>query len=249
MDSEQRPDRTGRGFADRRAAGAALAGRLAPYAGSPDVIVLALPRGGVPVGFEVARALGAPLDVFVVRKLGVPGHDELAMGAVASGGLVVLNRGMIQSLGLHDTDMSRVLDVEQRELERRERQYRDDRPPPGVTGKIVILVDDGLATGSSMLAAVEALKQDRPARLIAAVPVGAADTCSALRRYADDVVCAITPTPFYGVSAWYDDFHQVTDDEVRGLLRRADEEWTHGHDSRHEPASPASPMAPTLISR
>jgi predicted phosphoribosyltransferase len=228
--------RTRQGFSDRQGAGIALARRLASYAGRQDVIVLGLPRGGVPVAYEVARALGAPLDVFVVRKLGLPGHEELAMGAVASGGVVVLDRDTIQALGVPRDAVARVLNAERRELERREREYRDDRPPPAVTGKTVILVDDGLATGSSMLAAVEALKQQRPARLIVAVPVGAPDTCSALQRYADEVVCAIMPEPFHGVGAWYEDFDQTTDNEVRELLVRADQEWTQAHRTGSESA-------------
>jgi predicted phosphoribosyltransferase len=220
-----------RRFHDRRQAGVVLAERLMGYAGRRDAIVLGLPRGGVPVAFEVARALRVPLDVFVVRKLGLPGHEELAMGAVASGGVVVLDRELIRTLGVPDTDVARVLCAEQRELERREREYRDDRPPVAVAGKIVILIDDGLATGSSMLAAVEALKEKHPARLVAGVPVGAADTCSALARYADDVVCAVRPIPFYGVGSWYADFRQTTDDEVRGLLWRAEREWPHPCDA------------------
>ena len=208
--------------------------------GDRDVIVLGLPRGGVPVAFEVARALGAPLNVFVLRKLGLPGQEEFAMGAIASGDIVVLNRDLIRTMAFRMPASARVLRTEQRELERREREYRDDRPPVAVAGKIVILVDDGLATGSSMLAAVEALKQNRPAWLVAAVPVGAADTCSALGRYANDVVCAITPDPFYGVGAWYADFRQTRDDEVRGLLWRADKEWGHPRD--------AEPDSATLVS-
>jgi predicted phosphoribosyltransferase len=218
------------------------------YAGRPDVIVLGLPRGGVPVAFEVAQALGAPLDAFVVRKLGLPGHEELAMGAVATGDIVVLNRDLIRTMGVPDAGVARVLSAEQRELGRREREYRDDDPPVAVAGKVVILVDDGLATGSSMLAAVEALKQKRPAWLVAAVPVGAADTCRALGRYADDVVCAITPTPFYGVGAWYADFRQTTDDEVRELLRRARQERAYPLDSEPDSATPMSGTAsPGLV--
>jgi predicted phosphoribosyltransferase len=177
------------------------------------------------VAYEVARALRAPLDVFVVRKLGLPGHAELAMGAVASGGVVVLNRDMIRTLGIPDSEVARVRKAEQLELKRRERRYRDDRPPLPVAGKTVILVDDGLATGSSLLAAIEALRQDQPARLVVAVPIGAPDTCRALRDHADEVVCAVTPDPFYSVGTWYEDFGQTTDDEVRALLRRADQEW------------------------
>ncbi len=249
MMATPRLDPAGRGFSDRRAAGAVLAQRLVAYAGRPDVIVLGLPRGGVPVAFEVARELGAPLDVFVVRKLGLPGHEELAMGAVASGGIVVLNQDLIRTLGVPDSDVARVLGVEQREVERREREYRDDRPPAAVAGKIVILVDDGLATGSSMLAAVEALKENHPARLVAAVPVGAADTCNALGRYADDVVCVITPDPFYGLGAWYADFRQTTDDEVRGLLWRAEREWAHPRDAEPDSATPVSGTASPGLAR
>jgi putative phosphoribosyl transferase len=219
------PARIGQIFPDRRVAGVALARDLMGYADRPDVIVFAVPRGGVPVAYEVARALRAPLDVFVVRKLGLPGHAELAMGAVASGGVVVLNRDMIRTLGIPDSEVARVRKAEQLELKRRERRYRDDRPPLPVAGKTVILVDDGLATGSSLLAAIEALRQDQPARLVVAVPIGAPDTCRALRDHADEVVCAVTPDPFYSVGTWYEDFGQTTDDEVRALLRRADQEW------------------------
>ena len=235
-------------FPDRRDAGAALARALAPYTGRADVIVLALPRGGVPVAYEVARALDAPLDVFVVRKLGLPGPDALAMGAVASGGLVVFNRDVIGTVGLGEDDVARVLRAEQRELQRREQLYRDDRPSPPVEGKTVILVDDGLATGSSMLAAVAALRERRPARIVVAVPIGAADTCSELRRYADEVICAVTPEPFYGVGAWYQDFSQTTDDEVRDLLQRADHEWTQAHSARRAPSTPAPDTAPSPVS-
>jgi len=244
MMATQDPDPTGRGYYNRREAGVVLARRLAAYAGRPDVIVLGLPRGGVPVAYEVARALDAPLDVFVVRKLGLPGQEEMAMGAVASGDTVVLNRNLIRTMGIPDAGVARVLSAERHELARREHAYRGDRPPVAVAGKIVILADDGLATGSSMLAAVEALKQRQPARLVVAAPVGAAETCSALGRYADDVVCAITPTPFDGVGAWYADFRQTTDDEVRDLLRRADEEWAHSRDLRDGSVNGASGDAP-----
>lgn len=222
-------DRTGDVFPNRRVAGIALARHLMPYARRPDLIVLAVPRGGVPVAYEVARALDAPLDVFVVRKLGLPGHVEMAMGAVASGDVVVLNRDMIRTLGISESEVSRVLKTEQLELKRREHRYRDDRAPAHVTGKTVILVDDGLATGASMVAAIAALRQNQPARLIVAVPIGAPDTCRALRERADEVVCAVTPEPFYGVGAWYKDFGQTTDDEVRTLLHQASREriWAH----------------------
>ncbi len=193
---------------------------LALHAG-PDVLVLALPRGGVPVAYEVARALGAPLDVFVVRKLGVPGHEELAMGAVATGGVRVLNEDVVRGLRIPDPVIDAVTAVEREELERRERLYRGDRPSPDVRGRTVILVDDGLATGATMHAAIKALRQQQPARIVVAVPTAAPETCAALRREVDDVVCAITPEPFYSVGLWYEDFSQTSDEEVRELLARA----------------------------
>jgi predicted phosphoribosyltransferase len=205
-------------FGDRTEAGRLLAARLEKYAGKPDVIVLALPRGGVPVAYEVARALHAPLDVFVVRKLGIPAHEELAMGAVATGGVRVLNDQVIRGLSIPDYVVDAVATWELRELERRERLYRGDRPPPDVRGKTVILVDDGLATGSTMLAAVRALRQQGPARIVVAAPVAAPDTCELLKAYVDEVVCAATPEPFYAVGLWYRDFSQTTDEEVRELL-------------------------------
>jgi predicted phosphoribosyltransferase len=205
-------------FGDRTEAGRMLAARLEKYAGKPDVIVLALPRGGVPVAYEVARALHAPLDVFVVRKLGIPAHEELAMGAVATGGVRVLNDQVIRGLSIPDYVVDAVATWELRELERRERLYRGDRPPPDVRGKTVILVDDGLATGSTMLAAVRALRLQGPARIVVAVPVAAPDTCELLKAYVDEVVCAATPEPFYAVGLWYRDFSQTTDEEVRELL-------------------------------
>ena len=211
-------------FRDRTDAGRTLAGKLKQYADRPDVLVLALPRGGVPVGYEIARALRAPLDVFLVRKLGLPGHEELAMGAIATGGVRVLNPDVVRSLQIPDEVIDMVAAEELRELERRARAYRGDRPPPEVRGRTVILVDDGLATGSSMRAAVAALRQQGPARIVVAVPVGAADTCAELRTQADDVICACTPDPFYAVGLWYSDFSQTTDDEVRELLERAAEE-------------------------
>jgi predicted phosphoribosyltransferase len=205
-------------FRDRTEAGRVLAERLAAYANRPDVVVLALPRGGVPVAYEVARALHAPLDVFIVRKLGLPGHEELAMGAVASGGLMVLNDQVVRALRIPNSVIESVAAWEQEELARRERLYRGDRPPPDVRGKTVILVDDGLATGSTMLAAVKALRQQQPARIVVAVPIASPDTCELLRTEVDDVVCAATPEPFYAVGLWYRDFSQTTDDEVRELL-------------------------------
>jgi|SRR5579864_9454234 len=205
-------------FRDRLDAGRKLAARLGQYADRPDVLVLALPRGGVPVGFEVAKTLHAPLDVFLVRKLGVPGHEELAMGAIASGGVVVLNPDVVETLGISERVLVAVVNAERRELDRRERAYRDDRPPPEVQGKTVIVVDDGLATGSSMRAAVQALRQQSPARIVVAVPVSAPETCDALLTEVDDIVCVITPDRLYGVGAWYEDFSQTTDAEVRELL-------------------------------
>jgi predicted phosphoribosyltransferase len=211
-----------RGFRDRTEAGRLLATKLAAYANRPDVVVLALPRGGVPVAFEVARALGAPLDVFVVRKLGVPGHEEFAMGAVATGGVRIVNEPVVRALGIPEYVIDAVAATEQQELERRERLYRGDRPPGDVRGRTVILVDDGLATGATMLAAIKALRKMQPARIVVAVPVASRDTCEALGSEADDMVCAVTPEPFYAVGQWYEDFSQTTDDEVRELLQRAE---------------------------
>jgi predicted phosphoribosyltransferase len=208
-----------------------LASRLSAYADRPDVVVLALPRGGVPVGYEVAKALHAPMDVFLVRKLGVPGHEEYAMGAIASGGVRVLNRDVVEALHIPNEVVEQVIAREQRELERREREYRGDRPFPDLRGKTVILVDDGLATGSTMLAAVMALRQKQPARILVAVPVGSPETCDAFRDHVDDIVCAITPDPLYGVGLWYTDFSQTTDDEVRKLLAEV---------SQQEPARTSS---------
>jgi len=208
-------------FRDRREAGRALAAKLAAYAHRPDVLVLALPRGGVPVAYDVARALGAPLDVFIVRKLGIPGHEELAMGAVATGGVRVLNEQVVHALNIPDHVIDAVTAWEQQELARRERLYRGDRPPPDVRGRTVILVDDGLATGASMHAAIAALRRQQPAHIVVAVPIAAPETCDALRAEVDDVVCAITPEPFHAVGLWYDDFSQTTDEEVGDLLARA----------------------------
>jgi putative phosphoribosyl transferase len=214
------PQTMSRPFRDRVDAGKALAGHLRQYAGRPDVIVLALPRGGVPVGYEVAQALGAPLDVFIVRKLGVPGHEEYAMGAVASGGVRVLNDDAMRSLRLSDETVDRVTARELEELKRRERLYRGDRPEPDLKGRTVILVDDGLATGLTMKAAVKALAQRGAARIVVAVPIAAAETCEALRREVDEVVCALTPEPFHAVGLWYDNFSQTSDEEVHDLLER-----------------------------
>jgi erythromycin esterase-like protein/predicted phosphoribosyltransferase len=208
-------------FKDRAEAGRLLADRLREYAGRDDVVVLALPRGGVPVAFEVARELDAPLDVFVVRKLGVPGREELALGAIATGGTRVLKRPLIQALGIPPDTIEAIDARERRELERRERAYRGEQPPPDVAGRTVILVDDGLATGSTMLAAVEAVRQDDPARVVVAVPVADPEVCTLLGTAADDAVCLITPQPLRAVGEWYEDFSQTTDDEVRALLARA----------------------------
>lgn len=216
-------------FHDRADAGQVLARELASYGNRPDVMVLALPRGGVPVGYEVARALHAPLDVFLVRKLGVPGQEELAMGAIASGGTRVLNEEVVDMLNIPDEVIDGVAAEEQQELNRRERDYRDGRPPPDVRGRTVILVDDGLATGSTMRAAVAALRQQRPARIVVAVPVGAPDTCAEFQREADEAICARTPVPFHAVGIWYDDFRQTSDEEVRDLLARAAEELAPAH--------------------
>lgn len=208
----------GRAFRDRTEAGQVLAHLLSVYAGRDDVIVLGLPRGGVPVAAEVAAGLGAPLDVYVVRKLGVPGHDELAMGAIAGNGVRVLNESVIRSLGIHQDDIDRVAAREQVELDRRVRAYRDGRPSPAVAGKVVIVVDDGLATGSTMRAAVAALRSEGPQRIVVAVPVGAPLTCSDLATEADEVVCARMPRSFRAVGQWYDDFAPTTDEEIARLL-------------------------------
>jgi predicted phosphoribosyltransferase len=207
-------------FQDRTHAGKLLAGKLERYRDNPDVIVLALPRGGVPVAFEVAKALNAPLDVFIVRKLGVPGHEEYAMGAIASGGVRVMNPD-VAGLQIPDSAVEAVAAREQKELQRRERLYRGDRPPLELAGRIVILVDDGLATGSTMRAAAIAVKQQKPARSVVAVPVAAPDTCEQFRAEVDEVVCAITPEPFRAVGLWYQDFTQTADDEVHALLAAA----------------------------
>jgi len=212
-----------RPFRDRREAGQLLATKLTAYANRPDVLVLALPRGGVPVAYEVARALNAPLDIFLVRKLGVPGYEGLAMGAIATGGVRVLNDELVGGLGIPDYIVNEVAASEQRELMRRERLYRGDRPAPDVRGRTVILVDDGLATGATMLAAVKALRQQQPARIVVAVPTASPETCEQLRAEVDDIICAITPEPFHAVGLWYEDFSQTTDEEVRDLLARSTE--------------------------
>jgi predicted phosphoribosyltransferase/erythromycin esterase-like protein len=207
-------------FCNRNEAGRLLAKKLTAYANRPDVLVFALPRGGVPVAYEVARALGAPLDFFVVRKLGIPGYEELAMGAVATGGVRVLNDEIVRRLRIPEYIIDAVAAREQQELARRERLYRGGRPPPDVRGRTVILVDDGLATGATMRAAIMALRQLQPARIIVAIPTASPETCEELKAEVDEVVCAITPEPFLAVGHWYEDFSQTTDEEVRDLLAR-----------------------------
>jgi putative phosphoribosyl transferase len=226
-------------FHNRVEAGRVLAQVLLGYAHRPDVLVLGLPRGGVPVAYEVAKALAAPLDLFLVRKLGVPGQEELAMGAIASGGTRVVNREVVQALSIPDYIIDEVVADEQRELTRREQIYRDDLPPPPVRDHTVILVDDGLATGSTMRAAVRALRQQSPARLIVAVPTAAREICEALTSEVDEMVCAITPEPFYAVGLSYEDFSQTGDQEVRALLDSA----RHGFSS---PARGSSDWAGTV---
>jgi predicted phosphoribosyltransferase len=208
-------------YRNRSEAGKHLATRLATYADRDDVLVLALPRGGVPVAYEVAKELGAPLDVFLVRKLGVPGHEELAMGAIATGGVRVLNDDVVDYLRISDEVIDAFTAIELEELERRERVYRGDRPEPDVSAKTVILIDDGLATGSTMRAAVSALRQLNPARIVVAVPVSAPETCDEYRMGVDEIICAAIPEPFYGVGKWYRDFSQTTDEEVSELLERS----------------------------
>jgi putative phosphoribosyl transferase len=206
-------------FSDRREAGLALASKLRHYAGRNDVVVLALPRGGVPVAFEVAESLDAPLDIFVVRKLGMPGHPEYAMGAIASGGVRVLREDVVRAYNIPQSAIDTIARKEQQELERQEREYRRDAALADLQGRIVILVDDGLATGSTMRAAVQAIRQHAPARVVVAVPVGAPSTCEEFADVTDETVCARTPEPFSAVGHWYLDFSQTTDEEVQTLLR------------------------------
>jgi putative phosphoribosyl transferase len=208
-------------FRDRHDAGRRLADALGAYARRDDVLILALPRGGVPVGYEVALALGVPLDVMQVRKLGVPGHEELAMGAIASGGVRILSENVVQALGIPERVIATVAAAEEHELHRRERIYREGRPFPDVSGRIVILIDDGLATGSTMRAAAAALRAQGAGRLVAAVPVAPKETCDALRDLVDEVICAVTPESFLAVGEWYEDFTQTSDAEVQALLSRA----------------------------
>ncbi|HKY42615.1 MAG TPA: phosphoribosyltransferase [Pyrinomonadaceae bacterium] len=218
-------------YSDRREAGRVLASKLMKYKDRPNVIVLALPRGGVPVAYEVAKILNAPLDIFLVRKLGVPGHEELAMGAIATGGVRVLNDDVVEYLNIPDSVIDEITDDELRELRRRERAYRGNRPEPDVRGQTVILVDDGLATGSTIRAAAQALRQQGPNKIVVAVPVSAVQTCDEYRIGVDEIVCAVTPEPFLGVGRWYDDFSQTTDEEVHDLLgrARAAESMAHSH--------------------
>jgi putative phosphoribosyl transferase len=205
-------------FQDRSDAGRQLARRLLGYAGRRDVVVLALPRGGVTVGAEVARALGVALDVLVVRKLGVPGHEEFAMGAIASGGVRIISDDIVAALGVSEREMALVAAAGEEELARQERLFRGSRDFPDVRGRTIILVDDGLATGATMRAAASALRSQAPAWLVVAVPVAPKETCAALRAEVDQVICLATPEPFHSVGTWYKDFHQATDEEVRLML-------------------------------
>jgi putative phosphoribosyl transferase len=213
-------------FKDRVDAGRLLAMQLKEYANQPDLLVLGLPRGGAPVAFEVARALKAPLDVFLVRKLGTPGHEELAMGAIASGDVRILNDMVVKGLNIDNEAINQVTERELKELQRRERQYRGDNPEPELHNRTVILIDDGLATGTTMRAAAIALRQQQPARIIVAVPVAAPETCDEFRDLVDEVVCAVTPRELYAVGLWYEDFSQTSDDEVVELLERSRKEWS-----------------------
>jgi putative phosphoribosyl transferase len=214
-------------FKNRADAGRRLAARLTRYADRGDVMVLALPRGGVPVAYEVAKALKAPLDVFLVRKLGLPGHEEFAMGAIASGGVRVINEELVDYLGIPDEVIDAIAAVEQRELERRALAYRDDRPQPDVKDRVVILIDDGLATGSTMRAAAASLRMQNPRRIVVAVPVSSPETCDEFRSEVDEIVCLVTPQDFQGVGLWYQDFSQTSDEEVRELLKRAAQQEHH----------------------
>ncbi len=214
-------------FANRAGAGRQLAERLSAYAGRDDVVVLALPRGGVPVAHEIAQHLGAPLDVFIVRKIGTPGMEEVAMGAIASGGIIVLNDDVVARARVPGTELQYAIELERAEVERREKAYRDGRLPLDVKKKTVIVVDDGLATGATMRAAVRALRRLSPARIIVAVPVGAETSVDELRAEADEVICLSTPYDFRAVSLWYVDFPQIRDDEVREILSRATETVEH----------------------
>jgi putative phosphoribosyl transferase len=221
-------------FRNRAEAGRLLASQLTCFAGRPNVRILALPRGGVPVACEIARALKLPLDVFVVRKLGVPGQEELAMGAVASGNVRIVQPQVLEALRIPQSVMEAVTAEEIRELARRERAFRGDRPNPDVRDRTIILVDDGLATGSTMRAAVAALKLQRPERIVVAVPVAASETCQQLRNEVEQIICLKTPTSFQAVGLWYEHFPQLTDEEVRTLLRKAEESWASHNSSERE---------------
>jgi predicted phosphoribosyltransferase len=223
-------------FNDRKEAGELLAQRLMHYAQRDDVMVLALPRGGVPVGYIVARELQVPLDVLLVRKLGFPGQEEYAMGAIASGGVCVLHDDVIERYGISKAEVDAVKQRELREIERREIAYRANRPAPPLHGRVVIIVDDGIATGATMFAAVKCLRQSQPARIVAAVPVAPPDTCQQLKSRVDEIVCLSTPEPFYAVGTWYKNFGQTSDDEVKSLLLRAEQEQQQrelAHDHQH----------------
>jgi predicted phosphoribosyltransferase len=213
-------------FRDRHDAGTQLAAKLLRYADQPDTLVLGLPRGGVPVAYEVAHGLHAPLDVLIVRKLGVPGQEELAMGAMATGGAWVLDEALVRTVGISPTQIAAIVQAEQQELARREQLYRGARPFPEIQDRTIILIDDGMATGSTMYVAIQAIRQLGPRRIVVAVPTAAPDTCEALRLEVDDLVCLITPKVFYAVGLWYADFTPTTDDEVRQLLDRAMQEHT-----------------------
>lgn len=215
-------------FKDRREAGRILAQDLSAYAGRSDLIVFALPRGGVPVAYEVALALNAPLDIFIVRKLGLPGREELAIGAIASGGIRVLNEDIIHALHIPEEMINLVAQQELRELQRREQSYRGNRPPLDAQGKTVILVDDGLATGASMRAAITGVRTHAPNQIVIAVPTAAPETCEALEFDVNEIVCSMTPEPFLGVGRWYENFSQVSDEEVRTCLEEATRQLLHG---------------------
>ncbi len=208
-------------YIDREHAGKFLANQLSEYANTSDVIILALPRGGVPVAYEIAHKLSAPLDVLIVRKLGVPGHQELAMGAISSGGAIVLNEELITTLGISEPSIERVIEAEENELLRRETLYHVHGPLLDLHGKTIVLVDDGIATGATMKVAIKALRQKRPAKIIVAVPVAARDTCNEMVKLADQLVCPLKPINFYAVGLWYENFSQTSDDEVRTLLDKA----------------------------
>jgi putative phosphoribosyl transferase len=219
-------------FQDRRHAGRVLEKKLSAYSGRNDIVVLALPRGGVPVAFEIARGLRAPLDIFLVRKLGVPEYPELAMGAIASGGVQILNKDIIEELSISEETIAAVRLKEEHELLRREQAYRGKALPLFIEGRIAILVDDGLATGATMKAAVAALRKQRPAQTVIAVPVSSEPACRELASEVDEIICAFTPEPFHGVGQWYEDFSPTTDDEVRQLLREACEQREGAHYER-----------------